>query len=155
MQKLSYKLKLNKKNDSYGYRKIKLRSMAVDPSYMREELAYDIANSIGLPTSKYSYTCVYINDQAIGLFGVAEVTSSPWVRNEFGNGSRKYNQGAIYVADPSESHDIYGADDAFSAGSKGDKNKTQGGGDLNKGVWALSGGSVQSTPSDFSYLETM
>lgn len=107
MKKLSYKFKLPKNQDLYGYRTIKLRSMSIDPSYMREQLAYGIANSVGLPTSQYSYVRVYINDQAIGLFGLSEAMTGPWLRNEFGNGSKEFRQGTLFVGDPSEGHDIF------------------------------------------------
>ncbi|KAI9487273.1 MAG: coth protein-domain-containing protein [Benjaminiella poitrasii] len=97
--KLSYKIKIPKKHDLYSYRRFKLRAMAYDPSYMKEELGYGIAKSVGLPTTEYSFVRVYINDQAIGLFGLAEQFKKPWVRNEFGDGDKNDNQGAIYVAD--------------------------------------------------------
>lgn len=109
--KLSYKFKLPKKTDLYNFRYFKLRSMATDPSYMRDELAYDIANRIGMPTSKYSYARVYINNRAIGLFGLAEVFRSHWIENEFGNGQKKFKHGAFYVADVSAGRSLRGNPD--------------------------------------------
>lgn len=97
--KLSYNVKIPKGDDLYDYRRLKIRSMATDASYMREELAYDIAESVGLPTSRYSYVRLYINDQAIGLFGFAEVMKNPWPRNVFGGGSKKFKQGSLFIAD--------------------------------------------------------
>jgi spore coat protein CotH len=70
-----------------------------DATYMREFLAYDMYNSIGLPTTKYSYIRVFINNEPIGLFGLAENFKTPWVRNEFANGDKNYNQGALFVGD--------------------------------------------------------
>lgn len=97
--KLSYKIKIDKKaGDLYDYRRLKLRAMSMDTSYMKEELAYDIAKKMGLPTSETSYVRVYFNDQPLGLFGLVEVYKNPWQRNVFANGE-KYNQGAFYVAD--------------------------------------------------------
>jgi hypothetical protein len=66
---------------------------------MKEFLAYDMYNSIGLPTSKYSYARVFINNEPIGLFGLAENFKDPWLRNEFANGDKDYNQGTMFVAD--------------------------------------------------------
>lgn len=99
MDKLSYKINIPKKEDLFGYRRLKLRAMAMDMSYMRDNLGYAIAESVGLPSTKHSYVRVYINNQAIGLFGLLEHLKSTWVRNEFGNGSKEFKQGALYVAD--------------------------------------------------------
>ncbi|KAG2198068.1 hypothetical protein INT47_011903 [Mucor saturninus] len=99
--KLSYKLKLQKDDDLYHYRQLKLRSMATDSSYMREELAYDIAESIGIPSSRYSYARLYMNDQPLGLFGFSENLKNPWIKNEFAAGSKKYVRGTLFVTDVS------------------------------------------------------
>ncbi|KAI9486830.1 MAG: coth protein-domain-containing protein [Benjaminiella poitrasii] len=95
--KLSYKVKIPKKNDLYGYRRLKLRSMAFDTTYMREELAYNIAESVGLPSTRYSYARLYINERPIGLFGLTEAFKNPWIRNEFADGNKKYNQGTLFT----------------------------------------------------------
>lgn len=73
--------------------------MGTDISYMREELGYEITESVGLPSTRYSYVRLYINNQAIGFFGFAENFKNPWIRNEFANGKKKYKQGALFVAD--------------------------------------------------------
>lgn len=97
MDKLAYKIKLPKGSDLYDYRRFKLRAMGTDASYMREKLVSEIADSIGLPTTKISYVRVFINNQAVGLFAFAENFKSPWVRNEFNNGKKDANQGALFV----------------------------------------------------------
>ncbi|KAL7335084.1 hypothetical protein PS15p_200615 [Mucor circinelloides] len=97
LDKLSYKINLPKGSDLYEYRRFKLRAMGTDASYMREKLVSEIADSIGLPTTKISYVRVFINSQAIGLFAFAENFKSPWVRNEFNNGKKNSNQGALFV----------------------------------------------------------
>lgn len=73
--------------------------MATDLTYMRDSLGYAIAESFGIPTTKHSYARVYINDKAIGLFGLVEHIKDEWVQNEFGNGSKDFKHGALYVAD--------------------------------------------------------
>ncbi|KAI7894227.1 coth protein-domain-containing protein [Mucor mucedo] len=98
MNKLSYKVKLAKNQDLYGYRRIKLKAMALDMSYMRENLGYAITESIGLPSSGHSYVRVYINDQAIGLFGLTEHIKGDWVKKVFGHGSKNYKHGALFIA---------------------------------------------------------
>lgn len=99
LDKLSYKIKIPKGSDLYEYRRLKLRAMGIDISYMREKLASEIADSVGLPTTKFSYARVFINNQAVGLFGLAEDFKSHWVRNEFNNGKKNSNQGALYICD--------------------------------------------------------
>ncbi|CEP14033.1 hypothetical protein [Parasitella parasitica] len=100
--KLSYKLKIPKGGDGlYGYRRFKLRSMGFDISYMREELAYAIAESIGLPSARYSYVRLFMNNQPLGLFGFADNFKNPWPRNTFAGGKKKdFDQGALYIASP-------------------------------------------------------
>ncbi|KAK4511351.1 uncharacterized protein ATC70_012566 [Mucor velutinosus] len=97
LDKVAYKVKLPKGSDLYSYRRFKLRAMSTDASYMREKLVSEIAESIGLPTTKISYVRVFINNQAVGLFAFAENFKSPWVRNEFNNGKKDANQGALFV----------------------------------------------------------
>ncbi|MBM6383958.1 MAG: CotH kinase family protein [Paenibacillus sp.] len=72
MDKLSYKINIPKKKDLFGYLRLKLRAMAMDMSYMRDNLGYAIAESVGLPSTKHIYVRVYINNQAIGLFSLLE-----------------------------------------------------------------------------------
>ncbi|KAI8991221.1 coth protein-domain-containing protein [Mycotypha africana] len=97
MPKLAYSIKLPKKQDLYNYRRFKLRANAMDPSYMKENIGYSVANAVGLPASEYSYVRLYINNQPIGLFGFVEHLKNPWIRNEFANGDKDYKQGALYV----------------------------------------------------------
>ncbi|KAK4516697.1 tRNA-specific adenosine deaminase subunit tad3 [Mucor velutinosus] len=164
--KLSYKVKLQKDDDLYNYRRLKLRSMSTDASYMREEIAYDIAKSIGMPTSDYSYVRVYFNNQAIGLFGLGETLKNPWPKNEFNNG-KKYNQGALFVADVSGNQGGGTSSSAISAplgqnqteiGASGQQqqNQTMGSSPPSGGMegGGAGGGNsmVQGSSSDLSYL---
>lgn len=143
-------MKLQKGDDLYEYRQLKLRSMATDSSYMREELAYGIAEKIGIPSSRYSYARLYMNDQPLGLFGFAETLKNPWIRNEFANGSKKYVQGTLYVADVSGGKTTSnGGQDMHNqtTGASAPQNQTEGGA-------GGGGGDVVSseTTSDLSYL---
>ncbi|KAI7894225.1 coth protein-domain-containing protein, partial [Mucor mucedo] len=97
IDKLSYKVKLAKSQDLYGYRRIKLKAMNLDMSYMRDSLGYSITESIGLPSSGHSYVRAYINERAIGLFGLTEHIKGDWVKNVFGHGSKDYKHGALYI----------------------------------------------------------
>lgn len=53
--KLAYNLKLPKKTYLYGYRRLKLRSLGTDPSYIREDLGYKMLHAAGVPTTDTSY----------------------------------------------------------------------------------------------------
>lgn len=126
--------------------------MATDSSYMREELAYDIAESVGIPSSRYSYVRLYMNDQPLGLFGFAENLRNPWIRNEFADGSRKYAQGTLYVADVSGGQTTGGQ----VAGRSPPQNQTETNGNqtASAGGMGAGGGDVVSSgsTSDLSYL---
>ncbi|KAG1150521.1 hypothetical protein G6F37_001823 [Rhizopus arrhizus] len=94
--KLSYNLKLKKKNDLYGYRRLKLRALDTDPSYIREQLAYDMVKSVGLVSSEFSYVRVFMNDQELGLFGIIDTFKSNWLANVFADGDSSYKNGYLY-----------------------------------------------------------
>ncbi|KAI9499593.1 coth protein-domain-containing protein, partial [Zychaea mexicana] len=98
--KLSYDIKIRKQADATlnGYRRLKLRAFGYDPSYIRENLAYRVLESLGMPASSFSYVRMFINDQAIGLFGLVEAYTDSWPQNEFGYGQNEYQQGFLYQA---------------------------------------------------------
>ncbi|KAG1138751.1 hypothetical protein G6F37_010273 [Rhizopus arrhizus] len=98
MPKVSYNIKLKKHKRIYGFKRIKLRSLANDPSYMREQLAYDMIKSLGLPSTEFSYCRVFLNDKEIGLFGLIETFQDPWTALEFGDGDEDYDGGNVYQA---------------------------------------------------------
>lgn len=55
--KVSYGLKMKKKgNDNlFGYKNLKLRAFGLDPSYIREYIAFSTIKSVGLAASEFSY----------------------------------------------------------------------------------------------------
>ncbi|KAG0175357.1 hypothetical protein DFQ28_000969 [Apophysomyces sp. BC1034] len=93
--KLSYNIKIPKKSDLFGYRRLKLRSLSTDPSYIREQITYDVLKSVGLPATGFSFARVFINNNPLGLFGLIENYKNPWLKNEFGGGSQ-YKRGILY-----------------------------------------------------------
>lgn len=96
MTKLSYNIKLAKKDRIGEFRRVKLRAMGTDPSYIREQLAYDVIKSTGLLSSEFSFVRVFINDQALGLFGIIDTFHDPWLANSFAGGAKKYKNGNLY-----------------------------------------------------------
>ncbi|CAO0799590.1 unnamed protein product [Mucor circinelloides] len=96
MPKLSYNIKLSKKDRLYDYRRVKLRALDTDPSYIREQMAYDIIKSTGLASSEFSYARIFLNDKELGLFGLIDTFKDPWLANVFDNGNSKYKNGHLY-----------------------------------------------------------
>ena len=70
-----------------GITKINLNNGYSDASYVREFLAYEIAEGMGIPTPKYSFVRVYINDELWGLYTAVEQMSTAFVEREFGSAS--------------------------------------------------------------------
>ncbi|KAK4509205.1 uncharacterized protein ATC70_007555 [Mucor velutinosus] len=98
LPKLSYNIKLSKNDRLYNYRRVKLRALDTDPSYIREQMAYDIIKSTGLASSEFSYARVLLNDKELGLFGLIDTFKDPWLANVFDNGNSKYKNGHLYQA---------------------------------------------------------
>ncbi|CEP19078.1 hypothetical protein [Parasitella parasitica] len=73
--KFAYNIKLNKKDNLSGFRKLKLRTTVSDPSYMRE---------------------LFINERPIGLFTLMEKYDKNWLANEFNAGKDDYAHGILY-----------------------------------------------------------
>ncbi|ORZ18597.1 coth protein-domain-containing protein, partial [Absidia repens] len=97
MDKLSYSIKTRKDEELFGYRRLKLRGLRADPSYIREILCYDMMKSMGLPVSGASYARVIMNDQPLGLYLMIETYKSNWHENEFSGGEKlEYGRGATY-----------------------------------------------------------
>lgn len=94
--KLSYNVKLQKSDRLFHNRRVKLRALDTDPSYIREQLAYNIVNNTGLASSEFSYIRVFMNNQELGLFGIIEPFHNPWLANTFDNGNSNYNNGYLY-----------------------------------------------------------
>ncbi|KAG0177313.1 hypothetical protein DFQ28_006095 [Apophysomyces sp. BC1034] len=93
--KLSYNLKIEDKQGFFGYRRLKLRALATDPSYLREQIIFDVLQSSGVATTDFSYVRVFFNDRPMGLFGFLESYKNPWLKNEFAGG-KKFDQGILY-----------------------------------------------------------
>ncbi|KAI8090410.1 coth protein-domain-containing protein [Thamnidium elegans] len=98
LSKLSYGFKFDKKNDTalFGFKNLKLRALAHDRSYLRENLCHSSYKSIGSPTSGFSYVRLFIDNKAAGLYGLIETFQDPWVAAEFAHGENGYKSGYLY-----------------------------------------------------------
>jgi len=75
----------------FGINKINLNNNYSDASYMREFLTYELAESVGLPTPKYSFVNVYVNDELKGFYLAVEQIGDAYLERNFGN-----SYGALY-----------------------------------------------------------
>ncbi|WP_151734852.1 CotH kinase family protein ['Paenibacillus yunnanensis' Narsing Rao et al. 2020] len=75
----------------YGLSKINLNNNYSDPTYMREFLTYELAETMGLPTPKYSYVNVYVNGELKGFYLAVEQIGDAYLERNFGNA-----YGALY-----------------------------------------------------------
>jgi hypothetical protein len=68
--KQSYKIKFDTDyNQTFFARpNIKLRSMATEPTYLREKMYIDTLNAVGIPTQQGSYVRLFINNEPYGLY---------------------------------------------------------------------------------------
>ncbi|KAI8090406.1 coth protein-domain-containing protein [Thamnidium elegans] len=96
--KLSYGLKFDKKNDTtlFGFKNFKLRALANDRSYLRENLCHSSYKSIGVPASRFSYVRLFVDNKAAGLYGLIEAFQDPWSATEFADGKKGYKSGYLY-----------------------------------------------------------
>ncbi|MCA0755158.1 CotH kinase family protein [Paenibacillus sp. N4] len=76
-----------------GISKINLNNNYSDASYMREFLSYELAETMGLPTPKYSYVNVYVNGELWGFYLAVEQIGDAYLERNFGN-----SFGALYKA---------------------------------------------------------
>ncbi|KAL7313553.1 hypothetical protein PS15m_007287 [Mucor circinelloides] len=111
LPKPSFTLDVSHKNQTLGSHKhLLLRSLASDPSYLREHLASDIARAAGLSVPGFSFVRVFVNDQPYGLYGLMEDYKAQFLRNEFGNSSGLYENGILFSGDYNATLDFLGED---------------------------------------------
>ncbi|WP_410771430.1 CotH kinase family protein [Fontibacillus sp. BL9] len=87
--KLSFDEYLNQTLD--GISKINLNNNYSDATSMREFLTYELAEEMGLPTPKYSFVNVYVNDELWGFYLAVEQIGDAYLNRHFGNA-----YGALY-----------------------------------------------------------
>ncbi|AOZ93809.1 CotH kinase family protein [Paenibacillus crassostreae] len=109
-ERYSFKLSFDEYISSqtfFGISKINLNNSYSDASYMREYLAYELAEEMGLPTPGYSFVNIYINDELWGFYLAVQQIDDQYLQSNFGN-----SYGALYKADMSGSgNDLAWIDD--------------------------------------------
>lgn len=86
--KQSYKIKFDTDyNQTFFSRpNIKLRSMATEPTLLREKVYIDTLNAVGIPTQQGSYVRLFINNEAYGLFLMVDDIKKSFLKQTVHNG---------------------------------------------------------------------
>jgi hypothetical protein len=74
---------LNKARSLHGVKKVFLNNGWSDPTLIREIVAYDIFREMGLPTPRASLVDLWVNDIHLGVYTMAEVIDTAFLRNHF------------------------------------------------------------------------
>lgn len=93
----SFKIDINEYVDGqkfFGLKKFTLQNSYNDPSYMREAIAYDLLEEMGVASPKHSYVNVYINGELFGLYLMVEAIDGEFLENNFAN-----SNGDLYKPD--------------------------------------------------------
>lgn len=67
----------------YGLDKINLNNNYSDASYMREFLAYEMSEMLGLPTPKHSFIRIYVNGEYKGLYLAVEQVDDQFIETHY------------------------------------------------------------------------
>lgn len=84
----SFKIDINKYVDGqkfFGLKKFTLQNSFNDPSYMREVIAYQLLEEMGVATPQNSYVNVYVNGDLFGLYLMVEAIDGEFLENNFAN----------------------------------------------------------------------
>ncbi|SFE62359.1 CotH protein [Paenibacillus catalpae] len=93
-----------------GISKINLNNNYSDASYMREFLTYELAEQMGLPTPKFSFVNVYVNDEPWGFYLAVEQVGDEYLNRNFGNA-----YGALYKGIMGTGSDLLWIDDKLDS----------------------------------------
>ncbi|MCP4135834.1 MAG: cellulosomal protein [bacterium] len=80
--------------DLMGYQKIVLNNNYMDPSYLRETIAYNLMREMGLPAPQITFANLYINDELFGLYTAVEAIDDEFIKANFEN-----SDGDLYKPD--------------------------------------------------------
>jgi len=114
-EKKPYKIDLSgneedKQNSQiYNRKEFKLRSLRYDESYIKNKLAGDIAESLGLPIVQTAPCRLYINNKSYGLYEISDMYKKKFLRRFFNppkNGD-DYIYGSLYKGVSQESYPAY------------------------------------------------
>lgn len=96
-ERFSFNIDVNEYVDGQkllGMKKFVLNNMFNDPSYMREYIAYELLDEMGVATPQHSYVNVYVNDELKGLYLLVEFVNGDFIEKHFSNA-----EGDLYKPD--------------------------------------------------------
>jgi len=92
-KKVSWGIKLDKKFK--GRKSLKVRALASDPTLIREKLATELFNAVGVPVQEGTYARFMINNDVYGLYSFTDSLSSKWI-SSYVHGDEKAKIGISY-----------------------------------------------------------
>jgi len=84
----SFKVDINEYVDGqkfFGLKKFTLQNSFNDPTYMREVIAYDLLEEMGVAAPRHSYVNLHINGELFGLYLMVEAIDGEFLENHFDN----------------------------------------------------------------------
>ncbi|OAQ27645.1 coth-domain-containing protein [Linnemannia elongata AG-77] len=96
-QKQSFKFKFDTDyNQTFFHRpNIKLRSMVMDPTMMREKLYIDMLNSAGIPTQQGAWVRLFVNNKPYGLYLMVDDIKKSFLKQTVHQGDGKIERGSL------------------------------------------------------------
>ena len=73
----------NKARDFRGLKKVNLNNGFKDPTLIRERLAYELFEEMGIPTPRASHVDLWVNDTHLGVYTMVEQIDSTFLRRHF------------------------------------------------------------------------
>lgn len=89
---LNIKLNYLKDQDYEGYYTLKFSNVYKDPSFVREVLAYEIANKY-MPASKAGFTNIYVDNTKIGLYTNVQTVNDVFTSEHYYSEDRPFFEG--------------------------------------------------------------
>ncbi|KAF9936839.1 hypothetical protein BGZ67_001959 [Mortierella alpina] len=124
--KQAFKLKFDTKvGQSFFHRpNIKLRSMVMDPTLIREMLYIDMLNSAGVATQQGAWVRLYINNEPYGLYLMVDDISGSFLKQTVHGGDPKVGNGSLVQMNAfPENGQQYNADLVYKGPSSANYNK--------------------------------
>ena len=90
-----------------GLDKLNLNNCFLDPSFVREKCAYELADAAGLPAGRTNYVALTINGEYWGLYLLVEQVDQEFIDSRFGPGEN----GNLWKGEPHGSLEYLGAYD--------------------------------------------
>jgi len=86
---------------------LRFRSEVVDPTFMRDKLAYDLHRIIGLNTLTANYCKLYINDIYMGVFLIRDAFKNSWVEMYYGEKDTTHLYKSIDVSEDKDKNPFF------------------------------------------------